>query len=269
MKREVLEGLLRKTPLNDAELKQILSSSKPRQEIKYHHDFGSKHIKLGLVSDLHIGHKMFDYRAFDKSVRVFDRESVDLIISPGEIIEGMSGREGHIYELKHVGYTAQLNEAQRLLRQYRQPFHFIVGNHDVWGKNKANAGLEIGPEVEKRVRGSKYLGEMDARIDLGKGVHLDLTHRGNTAYALSYSLQKMINGLEGGTKPDIICNGHLHKSIYMFYRNIHALESGTLERQTEFMKMKGSPAMVGFWVLDIRLGRGGVEKFTPTWFPQY
>jgi hypothetical protein len=56
----------------------------------------------------------------------------------------------------------------------------------------------------------------------------------------------------------------------MHYRNIHALESGTLERQTEFMKMKGSPAMVGFWILDINLReKGGVERFKPTWYPQY
>lgn len=270
MKQVELEKLLRKTPLTDAELKQILLSSKPRPSIKYHHDFGKKKIKLGLVSDLHIGHKMFDYKAFDKSVKVFNREKVDLIISPGEIIEGMSGRDGHIYELKHVGYTAQMNEAVKLLKRYKAPFHFITGNHDAWGKNKGNAGYEVGPELERRLPNSKFLGEMQARVDLGNHTYLDLTHRGNTAYALSYPLQKLINALEGGSKPDILCNGHLHKSLYLFYRNIHALESGTLERQTEFMKMKGSPAMVGFWILDISLrDKGGVERFKPTWYPQY
>lgn len=261
-----LQTLIKQSNLSEAEIRKVLHST-PKPKIKYHHDFGKRKIRLGIASDFHIGSLCFDYKSFDCSVKRFDAEGIDLILCAGDVLEGMSNREGHIYELNRIGYSAQLKEAVELLSQYRQPFHFITGNHDEWAKKKANGGLIIGEEIERRVKNSKFLGEMEARIDLGNAF-LDLTHRGQTAYALSYPGQKMINGLEGGTKPAILINGNLHKAIYMFYRNIHFIEAATFQRQTEFMKMKGSPAHVGFWILDIELGRG-IQSFRPTFYPQY
>ena len=57
--------------------------------------------------------------------------------------------------------------------------------------------------------------------------------------------------------------------MYMFYRNVHALESMTLQDQTPFMAMKGSPAHVGFSILDIYVNKKGIDKFTPTFYPYY
>jgi predicted phosphodiesterase len=265
-----LEDLIKKSDLTPSEIELLLKSKKPKL-IGNHHkfDYGTNHLKLGISSDYHIGSKWFNEKSFLKSVEVFNKEKVDAIYCPGDILEGMSGRDGQIYDLDEIGYTAQLKRASELLNLYKQPYFFILGNHDLWARNKANGGLNIGDELEKRVQNSKYLGDMEATISLNDLITLKLSHRGNTAYALSYSGQKIINSLEGGKKPNILINGNLHKSIYMFYRNIHYLEAGCMQNQTEFMAMKGSPAHVGFWILDVCFSKDGVKRFKSEWIPEY
>lgn len=233
------------------------------------HNYKKTHIKLGIMSDMHIGSKFFNEDGFNYCKKTFDSQKVDAIYCPGDIIEGMSGRDGQVYELSDLGYTEQLEHAYKLLNSLNQKFYFITGNHDAWARNKGNAGLIVGKEIEKNVEKAEFLGEMEADIMLNDKIKLRLSHRGSSAYALSYSGQKMINGLEGGTKPQIIINGHVHKSLYMQYRNIHYLEAGTLQNQSEFMAMKGSPAMVGFWILDIKYDKEKIVSFKPEWNPIY
>lgn len=261
--------LIQDKHLSDNEIKNLLKQlSCPPQEHKQQKlDLGVQY-KFGVVSDLHAGSKYFREDVLLDSIKVFNREKVDAILLPGDIIEGMSNRDGHIYELSKIGVTEQLNYAVDLLNQYSQPIFGIQGNHDLWSMNKANQGVNIGGELESRVKNYTNLGDMRGEIDVN-GVTIRLTHEGNTAYALSYSGQKIINSLSGGTKPNIILNGHLHKSLYMLYRNIHFVECGTLQSQTPFMQMKGSPAMLSYWVLKIRANSKGVSNFTPTLYPYY
>lgn len=243
-------------------LKQL---SKPQKTVNHHkHHFHPRHVKIGVIGDTHIGSKYFNEQIFQDSVKTFTKESVDAIYHAGDVIEGMSNREGHIYELDTIGTTAQVERASHLLSQYKQPFFFTTGNHDEWCKTKSNQGVLVGKQLEALVKGSFFLGEYTANVEIAKGVNMCLTHEGQSAYALSYSLQKRINGMEGGTKPDILLNGHLHKFLYMFYRNIHAFEVGTMQNQTPFMRMKGSPAMTGYWILDLEYDKTGLKSIKQT-----
>jgi UDP-2,3-diacylglucosamine pyrophosphatase LpxH len=181
----------------------------------------------------------------------------------------MSNRDGHIYELETIGVSNQINQAANLLSASPVPLFFTTGNHDEWSKNKANQGHLVGQDLESRISHATFLGEYTANIKFSDNVTMRLTHEGATAYALSYSGQKRINALEGGTKPSIIMNGHLHKLLYMNYRNIHYFEAGTLQSQTPFMAMKGSPSMVGFWLLDVYHNKKGITQLKQTAFPYY
>jgi len=237
------------------------------RKIHYHH-YRPRRVKIGIISDLHIGSKFFDMGIYEKSIRAFSKEKVEAIYCCGDIIEGMSNREGHIYELDHIGTSAQINHAAELLNQYKQPLFFITGNHMEWAKRKSNQGINLGDILESKLNNGKYLGEYESNIELAPNVIMRITHDGSSAYALSYSLQKRINSLSDESKPNIIANGHLHKAIYIYYRNIHAVEAGTLQNQTPFMARKGSPAMVGFWIFDIRYGKKGIYKFSPSFYPK-
>jgi hypothetical protein len=42
-----------------------------------------------------------------------------------------------------------------------------------------------------------------------------------------------------------------------------------MQNQTEFMAMKGSPAHVGFWILDVCFSKDGVKRFKSEWIPEY
>ena len=81
------------------------------------------------------------------------------------------------------------------------------------------------------------MGQLNARVYLTPNCILELNHPlDGAAYALSYSLQKYIESMQGGTKPNILLNGHHHKAMYLFYRNVHAFEAGTFQAQSSWMK---------------------------------
>lgn len=270
-KQSKLEKLLDQQGLTEDEavmaLKQLQKPHEKRQT--YSHRWNPKRVKLGFIPDSHIGSTFFDKNIFDDAVKSFNREKVDAVYHVGDIIEGMSNRDGHIYELDIPGVTNQIDYACELLSNIKQPLYFIEGNHHQWASRKANQGVEVGRIIENQLPNSKRLGEMVADIKLAKNIRLRLSHEGSSAYALSYSGQKRINALEGGTKPNIIINGHLHKSMYMQYRNIHYFEAGSMQRQTPFMAMKGSPAMLGYWILDIGIQNGNIRELTQKWYPHY
>jgi len=247
-------------------LKQ-LKSPEPQIYNSYKHHYGGRKARIGIISDTHIGSSYFNPEIFEKSIKHFNKEKVDAIYHCGDIVEGMSNRDGHIYELETIGLTNQIEQAANILNNYKQPLYFILGNHDEWSMRKSNQGIHIGNILEEKVKDSKYLGDYEANIELNPNTTLKLTHDGSNSYALSYSSQKRINALSDDQKPDIIANGHIHKAMYMFYRDIHNIEASTMQEQTPFMQRKGSPSMTGFWILDIGYNKNGISSFAPKYFP--
>lgn len=271
-KKDKLENLLEKHNLSEKELKDIIKqSSEPRKEINniHSHYYGTKHARLGIIADTHIGHSMFREDIHEAAKKKFKQKKVDAVYHAGDVIEGMSNREGHIYELAIPGVTPQLEYAAKIMDDFDKPVYFVCGNHDRWAEKKANQGVNPGKYLEKLSNNSEYLGDMVAHVNLADNVRMALTHEGSASYALSYSSQKRINAIEPGKKPDVRVNGHIHKAMYMFYRNIHNVEAGTLCGQTEFMAMKGSPAHTAFWILDIYWNKKGINEFKPTVYPFY
>jgi hypothetical protein len=92
---------------------------------------------------------------------------------------------------------------------------------------------------------------------------------GGSAYAVSYSAQKIIEMFDGGEKPNILAIGHYHKSEYLpNWRNVHALQLGTTKAQDTFMRKKRLMAMVGGWRCSVLLDRDGViTEFGATYLP--
>lgn len=268
-----LEQFLKKKNLTDDEVITIINKmgySEPVTNNKKSLNYKSPRVKFLIASDLHMGHKNYRPDVLDHAIRNANRQKVDFWVMPGDILEGMSGREGHIYELAHVGATNQLEYGVEQLNQIKQPIYAITAtdSHDGWFSSKNNMGFEVGPELERRVKNLEFLGYDEADLILDNGINIRLTHPGGgTAYAVSYKMQKYVNALSGGQKPDIIAQGHYHKAMYMFYRNIHCFESGCLENQSTFMKKIGTPAMVGYWIVDAWANEKGVEKIKTEFVP--
>ena len=251
-------------------IQQSLRANRPQGKL-HDHAFYGKHVRFGYYSDPHCGEKHFLEALWFSMIKTFKKEGIETVYCPGDNLEGMSGRPGHIYELAHIGASAQLNYATGLFQE-APTLHFYItdGNHDQWFKEKGNIGLVTGVELQKRNKNVTFLGEWEARVKLGDNVEMLLFHANDgTAYADSYKIQKLIESLEGGKKPNIILSGHYHKQVAIFRRNVFGFECGTLCGQTRFMRGKKLQAHKGFGIIDVTIGKRGVERLRHEFFPYY
>lgn len=266
-----LLAVIKKSNLSTAELRARLTGAKPEPRKHYDHTLiGTR--RIGIISDTHIGQEKFDSELFKYAGEVFAKRGVKNVYHAGDILEGASGRDGQCFELTHIGFERQLAYAAELFNKYFSKFQVygITGNHDLWFKNKNNAGVDVGKSLEDRVPNFHMLGEMEADIQLAQGCSMKLFHANDgTAYANSYKGQKLVESFDGGSKPSIVIQGHYHKALYQFIRNVHCIDAGTLCGQTGWMRGKKIPAHKGFWLLDIETGKKGIKSFGQTFFPAY
>jgi hypothetical protein len=117
----------------------------------------------------------------------------------------------------------------------------------------------VGPDLERTRPDWRFVGQDIGIVTLkakgGFSYRVMLTHPGGgTAYAVSYRLQKMIESISGGQKPDMVAEGHFHKSLAMpAYRNVYGVECGCFEDQTPFMASRSLAAHVGGWVIRVTM----------------
>jgi len=256
---------------SEAEAVKILKALKRGQPIKKkRYTIGQKNTRWGVISDTHWGNRVSDKGLYEHAVKEFKRRKVDFVTHVGDVCDGLyTNRPGHVYELEAIGADEQMNLAADLLSQIDQPIFMITGNH-TRNTFHRNAGLEIGHSLERMVDGLHYIGNGEGDIELNRGVKLKLMHPdGGTAYAISYKSQKLVESFGGGEKPHILEIGHFHKAEYIFYRNIHVIQAATLCGQTPFMRGKQLPAHKGFWICTANIGKRGVAKFTPEFYPAY
>ena len=124
-------------------------------------------------------------------------------------------------------------------------------------------------EVCDRLPNMTYIGQDSADLNVG-GCTLRLFHGGDgNSYALSYRLQKLVESITGGKKPNIILAGHVHKFCYIFDRNIHAISVPAMQSQTAFMRARKLAAHTGFLILDFDTKDGNVCNLSVQLYPFY
>jgi hypothetical protein len=214
--------------------------------------------RFGLTADRHTGSLYHHGGALAAFYDFAKAEGANCIYDAGDIFAGHGVYRGQEFELRDLGFEAQLDrlthDAPRGIKT-----RFITGNHDASFKNAC--GVPVGRMIEQAVPQYEFLGEDQARVqfDTPNGPFvLGLLHPGGgSAYALSYKPQKIIESLEGGTKPDLLGIGHFHKAEMMpSYRNVCGVQAGTFERQTPFMARGGLAAHVGGWIIEVTVGDG-------------
>ena len=231
--------------------------------------FDGKHIRVGHISDTHIGSLYFDDARLFQAFEEFRKEKVDFVTHSGDVSEGMSHRPGHIYELSQLGFEKQKDKCVDLFSQWTDTdIYAISGNHDQWFI-KSN-GANIVKDIDTSLDNFHFLGHDEGDISLGGKSVLKLWHGGDgNSYALSYRLQKILESLSGGEKPNVLIAGHVHKYVSIFERNVYAIGIGTLQRQTQFMRGKRIAAHVGFVISDYWVNDKGVSKMSHCWYPFY
>jgi hypothetical protein len=215
-------------------------------------------VRFGLTGDRHVGSLEF----FEDGLSAFyDRcsaEGINLVLDAGDILDGNRMYRGQEFELRDVGFDAQLSRFVKAMPSARGiSTEFITGNHDA--SFKSAAGIGVGEALAEKRPDYTFLGEAQAtkRFVTPAGVFdVMLLHPdGGTSYALSYRPQKIVEQLEGGTKPNLIGIGHYHKAEFIpSYRNIAVCQTGTFSWQTPYMMRKGLSAHVGGWIIEATVG---------------
>lgn len=201
---------------------------------------------------------------------IFKQEGIETVYHAGDITEGVNMRQGHEYEVFKHGVDEQ---AQYVINNYPKRLgittKFISGNHDHSGIK--SAGHDIGYPIAKARDDMIYMGMSNAKVELTPSCVLEINHPlDGSAYALSYTIQKRIDSMSGGEKPSMLIDGHHHKMIYLFYRNIHAFEAATFQAQTAWMRGKRLPAHMGGWIYEIHVDdEGTIQRCSGTFFPFY
>lgn len=224
-------------------------------------------IKFGVVGDSHIGSVYFIPNWWDEMIEKMKSENVDFICHVGDVTEGMNSRPGHVYELSHIGYDKQKAESILQLGKWEKKWYLISGNHDLWHH------LSVGADIVKDISGyinADYLGMHEGDLHINN-IKIKLWHGSDgSSYATSYRLQKIVESLSGGSKPNILLAGHVHKSVYLPQeRNIECISAGCLSMQSRWMRTKRLPAHAGYWIIDLEYTKQGITAFNPTWYPFY
>ena len=250
-------------------LKKQLSEANRPQKIDIHQFSGSE-ITIGYLSDTHLG-SLYERPHFVKAAyEIFRKEGIKNVYHSGDMCDGEKMHRGQEYEIKYQGADAQIKNVIKIYPHIKGiKTFFITGNHDL--SFYKNAGVDIGDIISSYREDMIYLGQEEADIPFknnnGKIILRLLHPGGGTAYAISYKSQKYIESLTGGEKPNIIFSGHYHKSEYIFYRNIHFIQGGTLQAQTPFMRRQNIAAMMGFWIVSFVINRNSVTRFRQEFFP--
>ena len=246
----------------------VLSKAMERAENIVHEDWnGETIIKFGAIGDTHIGNKYQQISYLNEFYDRCQREGIDTIYHAGDISDGYyTNRNEQIYELFVHGFDEQKNY---IVENYPQRdgmvTKFILGNHDFTHirNGGANIGIPIAIEREDMI----FLGVSTAKVNLTPNCVMEVNHPGDgSAYSISYSMQKLMESYSGQEKPDILLNGHHHKALYMFYRNIHGIEIGCFQAQTPFMKGKKLRADMGGYIVTIKVDDSGIIKSFGTEF---
>ena len=179
-------------------------------------------------------------------------------------------RRGHEYEV----YTVSADELREdVIKNYPKrdgiTTHFIGGNHDI--TIFKHVGYDICKGIANGRSDMKYLGQDCAVVNLTPNCTLELSHPWDgSAYSISYKPQKRIEAMESDSKPNILAIGNYHKAEYLFYRNVHCLQTGCFQAQTPFERGKNISVHMGGWIVTIRVDKNGyIHSFAPEFIPFY
>lgn len=221
-------------------------------------------VKVGVVSDTHIGSKAQQLTALADAYAWFRREKVDAVLHVGDLFDGSPNMHPGMAKEQFLHTpTAALEYAveaypdapKRGVRTY-----IIAGNHDEsWEKHGSSNLVE---EFANRRRDVEYLGQDEGDAFFADyGWHVRLFHPsggGNTH--LTQVKRAIDREPEESELPDVLLVGHLHRfSILPLHRGVVGIELPALQGQTSFFVKRSLVPNIGALVLTLG------DVVTPSW----
>lgn len=237
-----------------------------RLEIKPIKDY----FKFGVISDTHHASRLHMQAEEEDFVAYAYKQGVREMFHSGDVLAGINMYPGQGSEIISWGMEEQVKIAVDELPQHKGlRYHILGGNHDESFLKAAGADpLErlaaLRPDVI-------HYGYHLALIDVFK-VRLELHHLKKAgAYAQTYHLQKAIEAMPGGMKPQILLAGHTHTPVVLpSYRNVAAFQCGCFEGQTRYLKRMHIDPVPAAWILTIGIDEdGSLRSIMPEYVHYY
>ena len=238
-------------------------------------DLTADETRIGVVSDTHLGH---NHCAEDFLAWVYDyyaEQGIEHVLHCGDLTEGPGerGYRGHAYACRDDCQT------WRGLERYvsaSYPCREGITTH-VISSSKSHCGWEYnasGIDMLTNISQGRpalpdeegplpprtdidYRGHDMADIAFG-GVRFRMFHPdGGKAYALSYHLQKFVESIPGGDKPDVLLVGHYHGYCSIRPRNVRALMVPSMQLKSDLFRRRMAESVVGALVLTVQTDTQG------------
>ena len=235
--------------------------------------------KVGAIADTHAGSRYERQDVWNAMYDHFQEEGVKTVFHGGNWIDGEARFNIHDLVGEAHGMDHQINY---FLQTYPQREGIITklitgDDHEGWYSQKF--GVNVGEIMQNRAfktgrKDLEYIGHMEADIIFkapkGQTVLRILHPGGGSAYATSYTAQKIVESYTGGEKPDILFIGHYHKAEYSYIRGVHTVQMACGMDQSPFMRKKRLAAHLGGWIIEFAVDDyGAVTRFKQEFFPFY
>jgi DNA-binding Lrp family transcriptional regulator len=258
----------------------ISGDVKPGNAVKIVHDiseYNSRVRRFGVTSDNHLGSKHERLDVLNALYDLYESEGITEVYNAGNWIEGEA--RFNKYDINVYGMDRQVDYwIENYPRRKGIVTRYVAGDdHEGWYQQREQ--VEIGKYAELRARAAGredliYLGYVEADIELkaerGSRILRVMHPGGGSAYALSYSMQKMVESFQGGEKPCIILAGHYHKFDYNYYREVFTVQTGCTCDQSIFMRKNKIQAHVGGSIVEFNQAPDGtINRFKVEWLPFY
>lgn len=226
-----------------------------------------KTVKIGIVSDTHLGSVEQQITHLRDFYRYADGRGVSAYLHAGDLTDGSP--KMHIDAALHhfaVGFDAQMRYAvEAYPKSANGPTYLIDGNHD----NYRAEGATFGEHFSRARTDFVHLGFHSAFVDVGP-CRIFMAHgsKGGIAYARSYKIQKLLEQMDTVERQqtDLALYGHWHIGMHLpGYQSIEAFAVPCFQRQTRFLKSLGLQPVVGGIVLEIEFGQRGVWSVKTDW----
>jgi hypothetical protein len=240
--------------------------------------FKGRQVRIGLTADNHLCSKYYRGDVLNALFDIWKEQGITEVYQCGNMIDGEASFNRHELCVP-PGIESQIDFfIKNWPHRDGITTRFICGDdHEGWyTKNYgANVGMAIIHAAKLAGRSDlEYLGylEHDVIFEAKNGsCKMRIIHAGGgTAYALSYTSQKLVESLQGGEKPAVILIGHYHKAEYCYPREVHCVQAGCTMDQSPFMRKKRLQAMVGGWTISFTIDDNGVvHDFMPQFHAFY
>jgi predicted phosphodiesterase len=206
-------------------------------------------VKLAVVSDTHLGSKYQQITYLREFLAYARKQRVEAVIHAGDLSDGPFSRHKNPHEVWLHSWDAQVDYAVEALPDIGKPWYVISGNHDDWWQG--DGGPNLVAEVCRRRDDFTYMGSPNGFLTFGD-VHIEVAHPNmGSSYALSYQVQKHVEGMPPEEKPHIYLAGNFHKACHLpAYRNVETFLLPAYQSRSHWMRGKRLASVVGGIILE-------------------